>query len=387
MGKTKFPIYLLLFLILALSLDINLVIIDDYKNILYALIIANLFYVLGKYKLRFISIYKKKYLIILILLLIYVGFGTVLNKLNGSNSSYFPFLINVLVLVTILCLDSTSVIKTLNITINKLFYFALIINLPIFYVGIDRGTNIWLNTYIHGSVPFFIPLLVVIPLIRWDLKKFLIGVAINLYYVFFIPKTTTIIIYFIDALILFGLLTEVLKYFKTIALGLTALLAFSFSFFFSEIVTFSINFKNFLGSSDNSPFRIYLWALAINRGNQNPIWGDFFSNDTSFFVANNQLYLPAHNDYLELYANGGISALSIFAVFIILIAINQIRTILSIRESNKNLFKIYIVIFIAFINILIQMAFNPVINYVPWGLPSFFLIGVLLSFEDYVKSN
>ena len=246
-SKAKIPLYILLFITVALSLDVNLVVINDYKNILYIIILFNLFYVLVKHRLKYISIYKKKYFNILVVLILYISIGTIINKLNNYESSYLPFIINAFVLVTILALDSSSVIKSLNITSNKIFYFILLINLPIFYVGLVRGSNTGLNIDIHGSVPFLIPLLIIIPLLQWDIKKIILGFVVNLFFVYYIPKTTNIILYFVDVLILIGLFTNVIKYFKTLVIGISTLLIFSFSFFLNEIIDFSIKFRRLPG--------------------------------------------------------------------------------------------------------------------------------------------
>ena len=130
-----------------------------------------------------------------------------------------------------------------------------------------------------------------------------------------------------------------------------------------------------------------MWSLAIDRGNKNPLWGDYFSKNTSIFAFTNQAYLPVHNDYLELYANGGIFSLIAFITLVALIIKNQITSILAIKKYNKHISQIYTMIFIGFINIIIYMAFNPLINDIPMGLPAFLLIGILLNYEDYVKSR
>jgi O-antigen ligase len=369
-----------------LSLDINLVIINNYRNLLYAVIVCILFYALYKNKQQHISRNKKKYLIIIITLLVYVIYGTIINKLNRCDSSYLPFLMNSFVLVSILYLDSFSIIKTLNLTLNKLFYYIVIINLPIFIIGLTNEDTI-MGSIFHGSVPFLLPLLLVIPLLTKDIKKLLIGLIMNIFFVVYIPKTTTIILYIIDFLIIIIILTNVVKYKKTLLTSSLCTIVVLFPYFFNKIVELSVSFKDSSNTVDSSLFRASVWGLALDQVSQSPFFGNYYSKNTAVFVPTLQEYLPVHNDYIELYFNGGLLGVTLFMSFIGLIIFNQVALIQKVKENRKSLYPIYLVIFIAFMNYLVHMAFNPVMNQTPWGFVSFFIIGVLLTFEDYVKSS
>ncbi|MBU2916045.1 O-antigen ligase family protein [Reichenbachiella agariperforans] len=143
-------------------------------------------------------------------------------------------------------------------------------------------------------------------------------------------------------------------------------------------------------STGNLDFRLFLYADAILKFLESPLYGSFFTDSPTHnmadyfgrFLQEKYLYLPTHSDILDLFAHGGLLAGGLFIAMIVKLFRNFFALIVSESIEHR---AFHMLLMLTVMNILIIISINPIFNMPINGVLCWFFIGLLSSMNYQLR--
>lgn len=152
----------------------------------------------------------------------------------------------------------------------------------------------------------------------------------------------------------------------------------------SSTVHLADSYFSAVGKRNNTNTRLALWNAGLVKFTSSPVYGDFFSGETTVLVARRPgggalFKNPYNNDYLLFAASGGSICLGLLLAWILLVEVDSIkryrRFIAAGDHSRAALLRVLLVTFNAWLT---AAAFNPLFQGMGRSVTLFAIYGLMM---------
>jgi hypothetical protein len=321
--------------------------------------------------------------VLLLALVAYGGLGVFENKLSGQDNSFFTVFAILALPLLALAAHGATTSESLQRGLNRTLLYVcaatgvVVVQLLMLTFGVLQG-----DIRTHEKMFFF----AAVPVVAYALghKRLALVSGLLTLALAVIDRRTTGVLMILSTLAVAAVLTSSVKLrrvivFALLPLGLTAAIAA-----LPTLGRLNRQFKEGVGSVDNSEFRLKLMRDALHAVNDNPVLAERFSGPqghyTGWYAETPDGYQPViapyHSDYMQMLAGGGGLGILLFCTFLLALIYESASGYFRARATDDLLgVGAHLLVLIVTINYAISAAFNPLAGNIQAAFGFCFCVG------------